>query len=77
MDFLENYEEANVYFCYNNYPRDTLSCLYCNANYMSNISPCILGYTSEKNIEQTCNSYIGDDKIACINGFNEGQKLKL
>ena len=77
MDFLENYEEANVYYCYNSYPNYMLACLYCNANHMENIASCIDGYTSTNSEQATCGTYVGNDKTACKDGYKEGQKTHV
>ena len=78
MDFQENYDEGNIYYCYNSYPEYMLPCLFCNQNFSEHNAPCIQGYTSEQKMEEACAKFKGDDysESSCKAGYKKGHVEK-
>ena len=74
MDFEENYEEGNIYYCYNSYPEYMLPCIFCNQNFPEHNSPCIMGYTSSEPEEKACAKFKGDEysEKSCRIGYQKG-----
>ena len=76
MDFEENYDEGNIYYCYNSYPEYMLPCIFCNQHFYEHNSPCIHGYTATSNIDDACAKFKGDEfsEATCRIGYIKGHK---